>query len=79
MSTTIRISEATRDRFAALAKSTGKPMTALLDEAVFALERDLFFNALQQRYEELHDDDNAWAAIIAERGYEEDSLSDASR
>jgi predicted DNA-binding protein len=43
MSTTIRISVATRDRFARLSKATGRPMTQLLDEAADALERRVFF------------------------------------
>jgi predicted transcriptional regulator len=33
MSTTIRVSEKTRDRFAPLAEATDRPMTQLLDEA----------------------------------------------
>ncbi len=37
MSTTIRVSERTRDRFAKLADATGRPMTQLLDEAADAL------------------------------------------
>jgi predicted transcriptional regulator len=45
MSTTIRVSERTRDRFAELARETGKPMTELLDDAADALERRLFFEA----------------------------------
>ena len=79
MSTTIRVSDATRDRFAALAKTTGKPMTDLLDQAVSALERDLFFSSLERRYEALRDDDTAWAEIIAERGFEANALRDTSR
>ena len=79
MSTTIRVSDATRDRFAALAKTTGKPMTDLLDQAVSALERDLFFNSLERRYAALRDDDTAWTEIIAERGFEANVLRDASR
>ena len=79
MSTTIRVSDATRDRFAALAKTTGKPMTDLLDQAVSALERDLFFSSLERRYAALRDDDTAWAEIIAERGFEANALRDASR
>ena len=79
MSTTIRVSDATRDRFAALAKTTGKPMIDLLDQAVSALERDLFFSSLEQRYEALRDDDTAWAEIVAERGLEANARRDASR
>jgi predicted transcriptional regulator len=79
MSTTIRVSDATRDRFAALAKTTGRPMTDLLDQAVCALERDLFFNSLERCYEALREDDNAWTEIIAERRLEVNVLRDTSR
>ena len=77
MSTTIRVSEATRNRFAALAKSTGKPMTDLLDQAVSALERDLFFNVLEQRYEALFVGEAP--RMDAERGLEANALHDSSR
>ena len=79
MSTTIRVSDATRDRFAALAKTTGKPMTDLLDQAVSALERDLFFSSLERHYEALRDDETAWMEIVAERGLEANVLRDTSR
>jgi predicted transcriptional regulator len=68
MSTTIRVSEATRDRFARLADATGRPMTQLLDEAADALERRVFFDQLGSRYEALRADESTWAAIEAERG-----------
>lgn len=73
------MSEATRDRFARLADSTGRPMTQLLDEAVDALERRLFFDLLSTRYEELRDDESAWADIRAERAAESGLLADGSR
>ena len=79
MSTTIRVSEATRDKFAALAKSTGKPMTDLLDRAASILERELFFSSLQQRYEILQDDAGTWNEIVAERDLEENVLDDTPR
>ena len=79
MSTTIRVSEATRDRFAALARTTGRPMTELLDAAATALERDLFFTALEQRFDELRGDEAAWAEVEEERGLEATSLTDSSR
>lgn len=79
MSTTIRVSEATRSRFAALAKQTGRPMTQLLDEAAEALERDLFFHGLEHRYEQLRRDEEAWAEIEDERRVEAGSLRDQSR
>lgn len=79
MSTTIRVSEETRDRLAALAESTGRPMTRVLDEAVDALERRVFFDALNLRYGELFEDTGAKAGIEAERRAEEGALGDASR
>ena len=78
MSTTIRVSEETRSRFAELAKATGRPMTELLDEAADALERRVFFDRLAARYAELRHDADAWEEIEAERAEESSSLSDHS-
>jgi len=47
MSTTIRVSEATRSRLAELAKATGRPMTELFDQAADALERRVFFESFR--------------------------------
>lgn len=78
MSTTIRVSEETRDRLASLANATGRPMTRILDDAVEALERNLFFETLNRRYEELRADPEAWAEIEQERRAEEGAVGDAS-
>jgi predicted transcriptional regulator len=78
MSTTIRVSERTRDRFARLADATGRPMTQLLDEAADALERRVFFGHLSTRYEELRADPIAWAEVDRERALESGSLRDTS-
>ena len=78
MSTTIRVSEQTRDRFAKLADETGRPMTQLLDEAADALERHVFFDRFSARYEELRADKAAWDAIAAERARESGALRDSS-
>jgi predicted transcriptional regulator len=78
MSTTIRVSEETRSRFAELAKATGRPMTELLDEAADALERRVFFERFAARYAELRRDPYAWDEIENERGDESASLSDHS-
>lgn len=53
-------------------------MTELLDDAVDALERKLFFDELNARYAELRNDPEAWAEIRAEREAEEGALGDAS-
>ena len=74
----MRVSEATRQRFARLADTTGRPMTQLVDEAVDALERRLFFDELSARYDALRDDADAWAQIEMERGVESHALGDRS-
>jgi predicted transcriptional regulator len=78
MSTTIRVSEPTRDRFARLAQATGRPMSQLLDDAADALERRVFFDQLSARYEGLHADPDAWSEIQAERNVESGALRDRS-
>lgn len=78
MSTTIRVSEDTRDRFARLASETGRPMTQLLDEAADALERRLFFDEMDARYAELRSDPDLWAEIESERSLEGGSIGDVS-
>ena len=78
MSTTIRVSDSTRDRFARLADATGRPMTQLLDEAAEALERRLFFDQLSSRFDELRHDRLAWAEIEAERALEHGAAGDSS-
>ncbi len=78
MSTTIRVSEPTRDRFARLAQETGRPMSQLVDEAVDALERRVFFDQLSARYDVLSADPDAWSGIESERTVESAALRDRS-
>lgn len=76
MSTTIRVNEATRDRLSALAAATNRPMIAVLDDAVGALERQRFFEDLNRGYERLRADDDAWVAVVEERRVESGVLRD---
>lgn len=78
MSTTIRVSEETRDRLASLADATGRPMTRVLDEAVDALERKIFFDTFNRRYQELRNESGAWPEIEQERRAEEGAVGDGS-
>lgn len=78
VSSTIRVSDEAKRRMAAIARETGRPMTELLDEAVEALERKVFFDALNERYRELRADPAAWAEIEDERSLEEGSITDSS-
>ena len=78
MSTTIRVSEKTRDRFAKLATATGKPMISLLEDAADALERQVFFAQFSERYAQLREDRDAWAEIEQERRSESSAMRDSS-
>jgi|HubBroStandDraft_2_1064218.scaffolds.fasta_scaffold00784_5 predicted transcriptional regulator len=78
MSTTIRVSEPTRDRFAKLAQATGRPMSQLVDEAADALERRVFFDQFSARYETLRANPEALHEIEAERDAESGTLRDHS-
>ena len=53
-------------------------MSELLDHAATAMERELFFTSLEDGFERLRSDPEAWAEIIAEREAEAPSLSDSS-
>lgn len=76
--TTIRVSEPTRDRFAQLAQATGRPMSQLVEEAADALERRVFFDQFSERYQSLRSDPKTWQEIQAERAVEEGALRDRS-
>lgn len=76
MSTTIRVSHATRKRLAALASESDQTMTSVVDDAVAALERQRFFNAFNARYESLRADQDEWSRIEQERTLEANSLAD---
>ncbi len=78
MTTTIRVSKPIRDRFAKLARATGRPMSQLVEEAADALERRVFFDQLTDRYESLHANANAWSEIEQERALEAGTLRDRS-
>ncbi|KJE22999.1 hypothetical protein FF36_02774 [Frankia torreyi] len=72
----MRVSERTRQRVAALAASTNQQMQTIIDEAVEAYERELFWRGFEQGYEQLADDPDGWDAIEAERSAESPALRD---
>ncbi|MDQ3505876.1 MAG: hypothetical protein M3446_09290 [Actinomycetota bacterium] len=76
MSTTIRVSEATRQRAADLAASSGRQMQAIVEEALAAYERALFWESFESGYRRLAGDTDAWDQVQAERRGEEPALRD---
>ena len=76
MSTTLRVTEDTRDRIAAIAGETGEQMQTVVERAIDAYEREIFWRRFREGYERLADDPEAWAEIQAERDFESASLRD---
>jgi hypothetical protein len=64
---TTRISATAHDVLRELSKAEGKPMLALLDEAVEALRRQRFLEQVNAAYASLRADPRAWKAVEAER------------
>ena len=64
---TVRISEASHQLLKQLAEQTGQTMTDVLDKALDAYRRKLFFEQLNAGYAELRADPQAWAEHVAER------------
>lgn len=64
---TTRISASAHQVLRALSKAEGKPMLALLDEAVEALRRQRFLEQVNAAYAALRADPRSWGAIEAER------------
>jgi len=73
---TIRIREETRDTLRAIAAAVGKPMQALLEEAVEALRRLRFLQRVNASYEKLRHRPSAWQAMESERATWDDTLLD---
>ncbi|MHB8342611.1 MAG: hypothetical protein ACYDB7_15775 [Mycobacteriales bacterium] len=76
MSTTVRVSEETRRRVAALAEASGRQMQQVLDEAVTAYEREFFWRELANSYDALADDPGGWEELQAERDVEARTVRD---
>jgi len=78
MSTTIRVTDSTRERIASLARASGTSMSAVVEAAVDALERRRFFAEFNERYAELYAEGGARQEIEAERALESSSLRDTT-
>jgi predicted DNA-binding protein len=75
-STTVRISEETRETLRRLSGQTGKKLRELLDEAVERYRRELFFKEVNAAFAALRADKKAWAEEEEERATWEATLSD---
>jgi hypothetical protein len=73
---TTRISSSAHATLRQLAKAEGKPMLALLDEAVEALRRQRFLEEVNAAYASLRANPHAWEAIEGERRAWDATLAD---
>jgi len=64
---TIRISDTAHGTLQKMSRSEGKPMAALLDEAVEALRRQRFLEQVNTAYAALRSDAREWEAVEKER------------
>lgn len=76
MSTTVRVSDQTHERLAALAAASGERMQIIVEHAVAAYETSAFWDAFTTGYDQLADNPEQWGEIQAERSHEAPALSD---
>ena len=72
----IRISPHSKAVLRTLAKQEGKPMQAVLDEAIEHYQRDKFLDEVNAAYENLRSDPKAWKEEQAERALWDKTLND---
>jgi predicted transcriptional regulator len=73
---TVRMSKATHRKLKTLAAQTKQPMIDVLDKAVEAYQRQLFFEKVNAGYAALRRDRQAWSEHTAERKSWEKTLVD---
>jgi predicted transcriptional regulator len=72
----IRISSRSKTALQELAKRQGKPMQAVLDEAIECYQRDKFLDEVNAAYGRLRADPKAWKEELAERQIWDRALRD---
>ena len=72
----VNLSEASLRILRELAEQTGQPMSEILDRALDAYQRKLFFEQLNAGYAALRADPEAWAEELEERKLWEATLLD---
>ena len=72
----IRISPRSKAALRTLAKQEGKPMQAVLDEAIEYYQRDKFLDEVNAAFGNLRSDPKAWKEEQAERALWDKTLKD---
>ena len=76
MTTTVRVSDETHVRLAALSAATGRRMQAIIDDAIAAYDANQFWQAFTDGYDEIADDPQRRAEAQDEREREAPALTD---
>ncbi len=76
MSATVRISDPARRALRDLARSTGEPMSAVLDKAIECYRRQRFLEETNAGFAALRADEEAWEHELRERRIWEATLAD---
>jgi hypothetical protein len=74
--TTIRVSEKTRDTLHALARDVGAPMAEVVEQAIELYRRQRIIDQANVGYAALRADPEAWAEVQAERAIWDVTLAD---
>jgi hypothetical protein len=72
----IRITPRSKAALRALARQEGKPMQAVLDEAIERYQRDKFLDEVNAAYAALRKDAKAWKREQAERAIWDKTIAD---
>jgi len=76
LSTTVRISEASRKVLGELATREGQPMQTVLEKAIELYRRQRFLEEVNVAFEKLHQDPEAWGGLLQERAQWEATLAE---
>lgn len=73
---TVRITIASRESLRALARESGRPMQAILEEAIEILRRRRFLERVNDAFAVLRADSQRWSGLEAERAKWDSALLD---
>jgi predicted DNA-binding protein len=73
---TVRITNGTREILEEIAAREGRPKSAVLAEAVERYRRERFFRSIDDGYAKLKGDERAWKEELEERALWERTLTD---
>ena len=76
---TVRIGLASREALRALARESGRPMQAILEQAIEALRRQRFLEGVNAAFAALRANPAQWSGLEAERAQWESTLLDGLR